>query len=305
MDWKRLRYYGKYTACGTFAVLCTMKTKISPEIFELTTGVPFGIRCVNMKSQRLLTTFRDPNIGLDTAMLDWGIPYEKVESSSKRKIFEKLCWDMEQEERGIIIGPLNMGKLFYIPLCTVYEGVDHYIMVRKTGKEEVVLTDSEGYVAVPVTLKQLYKMWDIQGVYEAKGQYRYRIISEPEKKLLDEQIAVCVTKRMFDNIRDAEECGQGSKAFMEAYRIMQENNISRWRLCILHEVVHLRQRKHLTVTFINDYLEQTDNIIEVLAEQIFILSKIQRELEEEMMPEIEHFQNLGNLEKLLMNADRK
>ena len=112
VDWKRLRYYGKYTACGTFAVLCTMKTKISPEIFELTTGVPFGIRCVNMKSQRLLTTFRDPNIGLDTAMLDWGIPYEKVESSSKRKIFEKLCWDMEQEERGIIIGPLNMGKLF-------------------------------------------------------------------------------------------------------------------------------------------------------------------------------------------------
>ena len=114
-----------------------MKTKIFPEIFALTTSVPFGIRCVEMKSQRLLTTFRNPNIGLGTMMRDWGILYENIESSSKRKIFEKLYWDLEQGKRGIIIGPLNMGKLFYIPLCTVFEGVGHYIMIRKTENEEL------------------------------------------------------------------------------------------------------------------------------------------------------------------------
>lgn len=291
-----MNYYGKSTLCGTFAVLNAVGANISPDLFELTTGVPFGIRCVGMEQERFLTPYRDPNFGLDQAVNFWKLNCRKVACDSKEDVFHSLCRDLDLQGSRIVLGPLNMGKLFYIPLCGIYENVDHYIMVRKSGNREVTVVDSEGYTAVPMTYDKLYKMWNIRGVYEAGGIYTYRCfeagIRIPERKEIENHIL----NQMLVNMKGAERDGQGARAFMYAYDILSQNDIKKWFLSFLYEIEHLIQRKMLVYSFCNAGMNKTPEALAFLKEQIAILMKIYRNLEQKKELSKALFQRLSHLE---------
>ena len=305
MGIKRAKYYGKGTFCGTFAVLNAVGGNVSSDIFELTTGVPFGIRCVDLKRERFLTPYRDPNYGLDEAISFWNISCRKIVCDVKEEIFDYLCQDLDVQRKRIVLGPLNMGKLFYIPLCSIYENVDHYIMIRKSGRKEVTVMDSEGYMAIPITYDELYKMWNIQGVYEAGGVYTYRCLEEgirvPSPNVMEDHIL----KQMDTNLRSAEQCGQGSHAVMDAYSILAQNDIKKWFLSFLYEIEHLIQRKMLVYSFCQSVKNGESEILELLEEQIAVLTMIYREIEHNGELVKGQFQRFAYLEKMIQQQGRR
>lgn len=302
VDVKRAKYYGKSTFCGTFAVLNAVGGNVSPNIFELTTGVPFGIRCVDLKRERFLTPYRDPNYGLDGAIDFWKISCRKIVCDKKTEIFDYLCRDLDEEKNRIVLGPLNMGKLFYIPLCNIYENVDHYIMIRKSGRREVTIMDSEGYVSVPVTYDALYKMWNVQGVYETGDVYTYRCFEEGMSIPDPDLVEAYILNLMSVNMQSAEQCGQGSYAAISAYDILRQNTIKKWFLSFLYEIEHLIQRKMLVYSFCELGRNGKTEILEALQEQIAVLMMIYREIELKGELVKAQFQRFGYLEKLIVHT---
>lgn len=292
-------YCGRYTFCGTYAVLNAIGGDISPEIFELATGVPFGISCVDMKSERLLTPYKNPNYGIDYAVNLWKIPYTKIEDTSKQNIFDQLCQDLENRNKRIVLGPLNMGKLFYIPLCNIYDGVDHYIFVQKRSDKEIAVMDSEGYLFSSITYSELYRMWDVRRVYEAGGKYTYRSYENKIVEVSREEIFKHIPHLIHINITEAEQAGQGSRAFLKAYEILNENSLKKWRLSFLYELEYLIQRKLLTYQYVSFFTKDWEKLTDILKSQISIIADIFHDIEFEQKIEREKFQKLSELESQL------
>lgn len=298
-------YFGKHTFCGTYAVLNAIQTNISPEIFELTTGVPFGIRCVDMKSERLMTPYKNPNYGIDYALDFWGVHFSKIESENKEEIFRSVCRDLEKTGNLIVLGPTDMGKLFYIPLCNIYEGVDHYIYIQRTDDGRLVIMDSEGYVAFPISYDDLYKMWSIHGVYEAQGEYTYRCLQKGIRELPEIEINKHILNLICKNMEDAENAGQGSNAVISAYELLRKNDMQKWRLSVLFELETLIQRKMLTNYYTELFWNEEKEIFCILNNQICIISEIFHAIEMERNVMKDKFMKLSCEEKKLMRCFRK
>lgn len=298
-------YFGKYTFCGTYAVLNAIQSNISPEIFELTTGVPFGIRCVDMKSERLLTPYKNPNYGIDYALNLWGIRSKKVENENKEEIFRLLCGDLEKKDNMIVIGPTDMGKLFYIPLCNIYEGVDHYIYIQKANDSKLIIMDSEGYISFPISYNDLFKMWSIHGVYEAQGKYTYRCLEKIVRVIPEKDISRHILNLICKNMEEAENEGQGSSAIISAYNLLQKNSMQKWRLSVLFELESLIQRKMLMNYYMELFWDNETEIFGILKNQIYITSQIFHDIEIERKISKEKFVKLSCEEKRLMLCCKK
>lgn len=301
---REIKYYiGKNTFCASYAVLNAAGCEGDAELFELSMGIPFGIKCVDMKSERFLTPYRNPNDGIDIAVAMWGIPVHKFIFDQKDLAFAQLCRELE---RGcnIVLGPLNMGKLFYIPLCSLYEGVDHYIQLRKTRNDIFVIRDSEGYVLVPVTRKELYKMWNVDGVYEAEGKYTFRSIGTQNKMpgryfTRVGQLLEIIYKQMKQNLKQAEQSGQGSRAFSNVFEILKMYNVNKWKLSFLYELEHLIQRKMLALYFFEEIKNMKCEENKIVKEQIYLIACLYREIKRKNIIEEERLLQLGELERQL------
>ncbi len=87
------------------------------------------------------------------------------------------------DEGSIILGPVDMLKLSYFPLSTLYTGMDHYVCVKKQDDTHVLIKDSEGYLAERESMDILARMWDTRNVIEAEGEYTFRAIDKSSGKL--------------------------------------------------------------------------------------------------------------------------
>lgn len=291
-------YYGKQIFCGTYAVLNALEENINPELFELTAGVPFGIRCVDMANERLWTPFRDPNIGIDYAVENWKIPCRKFSSESKDKAFSNLIKSLLIKNAKIVLGPINMGKLLYIPLCNLYDGVDHYICLQQCSNG-ICITDSEGFTLLPTSPEELYKMWNINRVYEARGQYTYRCFTKCKESLPPNIPTDYIRYRMHTNMMDAERSGQGCQAIMNAYQILKENSYSKWKLCFLYELEYMVQRKMLVYNFMKDLLGEPPGVLDLIITQIEIAIKIYQDIKERHVPDPGKFERFAEIESAL------
>lgn len=304
MERKIKRYIGKNTFCGSYAVLNAIDWEIDAELFELSAGIPFGVKCVDMKSERLLTPFCNPNEGMDEAMKIWGIPFDKFVSAQKDIAFKQLCYELDHG-RNIVLGPLNMGKLFYIPLCGLYEGVDHYICLQKIENNVFLIRDSEGYISAPITKEELYKMWNVNQVYEANGKFTFRSFV-PQKMLskfpfnYPEHIIKLILKQMKRNLMQAEKCGQGSQAFANAFEFLKAYNINKWKLSFLYELEYLIQRKMMVLYFFEELVGEECVRVEILKDQIYLIAQIYRKIKGQDKVEKEKLLQLGKLEKQLV-----
>lgn len=238
-------FYGNQICCGTYACLNALRDcSLEVPLFELSTGVPFGIRHVeNGAFDRLLTTFHDPNEGLDEALRLWGYRVSRVQTGSGREAAAVLrAWPEEWER--VVLGPVDMGALDYQPAHALLRRMDHYIVLERSSGSMLLCTDSEGFQDLRVSLQQVETWVSVEGLPEARGKVTLRAMTRERSCSRSEILAVALS-RGATNLNQAERAGLGSGAVCVCLDCLEKTSIAHWRLPFLYDLAYLHQRKRL------------------------------------------------------------
>ncbi len=238
-------FYGNQICCGSYACLNALRdSSLELSLFELSTGVPFGIRHVeNGAFDRLLTTFHDPNEGLDEALRLWGCRVSKLQAGSGREAAAVLrAWPEEWER--VVLGPVDMGALGYQPAPALLRRMDHYIVLERGSESALLCTDSEGFQDLRVSFRQLETWISAEGLPEARGKVTLRAVTR-ERPCGRAEILAAALRAGAVNLNQAERAGQGSGAVRACLDCLEASNIVHWRLPFLYDLAYLHQRKRL------------------------------------------------------------
>lgn len=253
----RLPYNGTWVTCGSYAFL--NGSGLSADYLlsvENSTGTSWGISSLEADYEytRLLTPFREFSSGIDDAAPLWGIELQHTEYNSA----EELSPEDFPEKSAVIAGPVNMESLRYLPLSRQYKLADHFIVVRREkGDEKLLITDSEGIVGHYVDFNSLKTMLSVRKIPEAKGMLHLRKIigvNEPESQT---EIAAYTIKKAMRNLKDAENVGQGFKAFLRCRDAIRETKIVNCRSSLNYNLVYVIQRRLMVERFL-DSLKESD-----------------------------------------------
>lgn len=165
-----MRFYGNEICCGSYACLNAMQDpSIDLQLFEISTSTPFGIRHFeNEHFDRLLTTYCDPNQGMDRALRLWGYDAETVRTGAAKEAVREIRRRISPEY-PVIVGPIDMGKLGYQIMPALLKRMDHYILLEYCSDTEAYCTDSEGFYQYRLTYEELGACLSADAVPEADG----------------------------------------------------------------------------------------------------------------------------------------
>ena len=240
-----MKFLGNKICCGSYACLNAMKKEgIDLDLFEISTSTPFGIRhSENQWFDRLLTTYRDPNEGMNEALKLWGFQCDFIQTKIAENIIAAIRTRLADQTTAVL-GPINMDKLMYQIEPQLLFRMDHYVTLYHCSDDEVWLTDSEGFSMLKLPLDTLADWINVDRLPEAHGYIMLRIIrrhKEYNKKL----ILMESLRRAARNLSDAERTGHGSLALISCSRFLSENKSYNWRLSFLYDLEYLHQRKAL------------------------------------------------------------
>ncbi len=239
-----MRFYGNEICCCSYACLNAVQdSHMDLQKFELSTSVPFGIRHIaDTTFDRLLTTYCDPNRGVDEALTMWGYRVEKYETSY---VEEAVSWIRKKLPQGrLVLGPIDMGGLTYQVMPALLKRMDHYIVLEYWNEDEVLCTDSEGVLQYRQNYEELKNQMDVSKVPEADHKITFRQIKRQsgysEHDICEKSILLA--KR---NLQSAEQDGQGSQAILDCCQYLMGCDVYQWVLPLLYDIEYLKQRKNL------------------------------------------------------------
>lgn len=147
-----------------------------------------------------------------------------------------------------------MGKLGYQIMPALLKRMDHYILLDYCSDAGVYCTDSEGYCRYRLTYEELRVYLSADGVPEADGCITIRQIRKKREYRMEEVLEQSL-RYAADNLRAAEEAGEGSWAIMNCFSYLEHYKEYQWRLPLLYDIQYLKQRK-LLLLFFTDQLEE-------------------------------------------------
>lgn len=281
---------------------------IDLQLFEISTSTPFGIRHFeNEHFDRLLTTYCDPNQGMDRALRLWGYDAETVRTGTS----EEAVWEIRHRIRPdypAIVGPIDMGRLGYQIMPALLKRMDHYILLGYCSDTEVYCTDSEGFYQYRLTYEELRAYLFADAVPEADGYITVRQIRKKWEYRMEEVLEQSL-RYAADNLRAAEEAGEGSRAIKNCCRYLEQYKEYKWRLPLMYDIQYLKQRKLLMLLLV-DLLEenrkcprgQTGEIRRIVNIQNDLLGKIYGNLQKGLGIEQESFNEMSRLEDALVKV---
>lgn len=248
---ERLPYNGTWVTCGSYAFL---NGSGLPEDYllpvENSTGTSWGMSSLEAEYEytRILTPFREFSSGIDEVAPLWGIELRHTEYNSSGE----LSLEEFPEETAVIVGPISMENLGYLPLSRQYKLADHFIVVRREkGAKKLLITDSEGVVGCYVDFNSLKIMLSVRKIPEAKGILHIRniiVVNEPVSQM---EIAAYTIKKAMRNLKDAESAGQGFKAFLRCRDTIRETKLINLRNSLNYNLVYVIQRRLMVERFLD------------------------------------------------------
>ena len=207
-----MRFFGNGICCASYACLNAMQDpSIDLQLFEISLSTPFGIRHYeNGLFDRLLTTYCDPNKGLDRALRIWGYRVQTHRIATPEEAVVCIR-SLIQPGNPVLIGPIDMGALGYQIMPSMLRRMDHYLVLEFYTDNQVLCTDSEGFLQYPLEDAQLCRYLNAEQVLEAEGCITVRQI-EKEYQYNMEEILRFALKFAADNLQAAEESEEGSHA---------------------------------------------------------------------------------------------
>jgi acyl-CoA synthetase (AMP-forming)/AMP-acid ligase II len=174
---RRVPVSRRFIACHTQAFLSAFRLpqRVSSDEFELLTSVPFGCRHVPGDMNRCVVPYLDPDVGLDRAAALLGVDLEYTHEDSPgaaEAAFDRL--DRWLLTGPVVLGPLDIGDLRYLPYAGALAGCDHYVVALGTLEDGYLLRDPEGYVQVALPRRDLERSWAKVAVPEGRGPFAMR-----------------------------------------------------------------------------------------------------------------------------------
>ncbi len=115
-----------------------------------------------------------PDRGVSVALRNLGYTWEEYRSSLEddpdgHRALAKL---QDLLESGpVIIGPVDMGQLIYIPDHQTLNGVDHYVTVNQITDGQISLHDPAGFPFVTMDIDQFLRAWRAETIHYRLGSY--------------------------------------------------------------------------------------------------------------------------------------
>lgn len=256
-------YSGNWIVCGSYALIHAANLSYTDLIpLENSTGSSFGISCLGETYgyTRLLTVFRDFNYGIDTAAPLWGIQMRRIDGATKDAIADLL---EEQDVERIVIGPISMVGLTYLPLSQQYKHADHFIACIRKGKNIWHLIDSEGMPGMLADKQQIVKMLSIKNIPEACDKYTARIVLQANSHNTANDRAIRIRhtlKTAYANLKDAQESGQGYNSLYRCAELIRDMPSGKLDV-LLYGVDYLIQRKIMLLKLLQEAKEEKVAIV--------------------------------------------
>lgn len=251
-------YSGHWIVCGSYALLHATDLPYMDLIpLENSTGASFGTCCAGKEYNytRLLTVFRDFNYGIDAAAPLWGIQMNRVDGETKEPITNLLN---DPYIDRILIGPVSMTGLIYLPLSGQYRYVDHFITCIRHDKNTWRLIDSENVPGLITDSAQIIKMLSIQDIPEACNLYTARVILDVNMHTAAENKPLRLRHTLqtaYVNLKDAQEDGQGYWAFYKCAELLQNISPKKYE-SVLYSVDYLIQRKIMLLKLLQEAAQE-------------------------------------------------
>jgi hypothetical protein len=216
-------YIGNTTNCYTQAALTLFVKELSFEnlmLFEIATTVPFGLIYKGADPSRILDCLIDPDEGIDHAFRLFSVQFETIYSEKgvyDVNFFKKL--DCLLEQSPVLLGPIDMGELTYLPRSELYSGIDHYIVVIKKILDGYYVSDPEGEPFAYISQQQLNNACTTGLISEGRGSYTVRSASQVSNLQLSEKEFDIVFKKVADNYRIASQLSNGGARGLRLFAI--------------------------------------------------------------------------------------
>jgi len=143
---------------------------------ECLTTVPFGFVYVPVDGGGFAVNGYNPHDGVARALkaLQYKGEFKCFESSEEALSFLRIA----SENEPVLVGPVDMGFLVYDPYCKFKRGADHYLVALRIEKDHAIVNDPDGYLHVPIPMKDFVKAWEAEVIKYKKGPYSLWLIKE-------------------------------------------------------------------------------------------------------------------------------
>jgi hypothetical protein len=295
----RMNYNGFGAFCAAYAFLNTVKSStISPEIYELLSGIPFGLKHREGDPFRILTPLDEPclRVGATSGMLGYTSQIHQFQDS-----LEAVRYILALPVNACaMIGPIDMGFLTYLPLNLYYCGRSHYISVEKYEDNGIAVIDSEGALIYKYGNDSLSKILSVISIPNTNGKINIWQFENSDSSLAKRDFGHIIIDIAAKNLQRAETVGQGSQAILTCANLLENDDIKKWALKLCYELNYLIQRKHL---LINQLLKQgADSQISIVNQQLDILCVIRKSAMYETRADYDLFKRLADYERELTTS---
>lgn len=275
---KGIHYNGFGAWCAAYAFLNTINsTDTTPEMYELLSGVPFGLKHNCNNKFKVLTPFIEPCFRVEDTAGILGYRSEHWQFGDAAEAVRFMA-DFMPGQR-VMIGPVNMGWLTHLPQNMLYCDQSHYIAIEKYSQDHYRVIDSECVLGFDYINEGLCKILSVDKIPEAKGAINIwcfeKAVDEPVKKEAYRQI---ILDRAHQNLLRAEKEGQGSHAVLACDKFLADEDIRQWGMVIYYEINYIIQRKELAVKYQTNLIEQEINILCAIRNQALLCEPMDHEL---------------------------
>lgn len=168
-----VEYYGNVPYCYANSVAMVLSARhidVSPGLVEVLTGVGLGAVRTENGLTFFSTTPANVPAGLDAALEILGFSYTSIAGPDDADVGDILR--SELASGPVILGPLDMGHLTYIPGHDMYAGSDHYVVAHAIDDDRVYLHCPQGFPAATLGLADLAPAWRADRIGHPGGPYQ-------------------------------------------------------------------------------------------------------------------------------------
>lgn len=219
-------FIGDVPLCYTNSVAMVLESYgyyFRPEYLEAIMVMGNGASFVDKNPEHPLVFFDNglPDLSISNCLSILGFNYEEfyltyLNENSIESIRKKLeCF---LTKGSVIVGPLDMGYLYYNPNSINQSGVDHFVSVTNLEKDYVYLHDPAGYPCIKMRVEEFIKAWRAEAIHYKRGSFsmwgNLNRTKVPTPKEIFQDVSIIMKKRY----------AQGDTKVIESYAESIETN---------------------------------------------------------------------------------
>jgi hypothetical protein len=190
-----MEYHGSVPYCYANSVAMLLSAngeRVYPGLVEVLTGVGLGAVQAPDGRTYLSTTPQQVPAGVDRALELLGFEATAAAGPEDADVLELL--GAELATGPVMLGPLDMGHLSYIPWHRALAGSDHYLVAYAVDDQRAHLRDPAGFPATALGREDLARAWRAERIGAPGGPFRRwlrprRVARPTGRQLYDDALA--------------------------------------------------------------------------------------------------------------------